>query len=476
VKSGASAALGLALATTILAQQYTDVPFVATSTNVVDAMLDLAAIKPGDVLIDLGSGDGRIVIAAAKRFGIQATGVEIDPDLVHQSQAAALQEGVGAKTTFVQADLFQYDLRKATVVTMFLTPGFNQRLRSKLLAELAPGARVVSHRFDLGTWAPAKTVKVQDDPIYLWIVPPHGAPTATAPPRTSSAPPFEKLSALFSYDAAAPLSPHAEEAIAADGVSIAPVSFSGARGPVSATIVTPARKATHPAVIFVPDSGRRDEFLPEALSLARAATPVVSLLIDAPAERPIGWRRNFNILSDTDNDRDIHIQAVVDIRRAIDLLASRPDVDATRIAYVGHGYGANWGVILSAVERRLHAFVLIAGFPSLSELIDSDDAEWANLRYGLGAERVARYRESISAVDPIRFAPHSAGAPILFQFGRFDAFVSRAMAERLAQSVPGRQKSVFYDAGHSLNDPRALADRIAFVRQALSPANQRERK
>jgi len=254
----------------------------------------------------------------------------------------------------------------------------------------------------------------------------------------------------------------------AEGASVTTVSYSGARGPVSATLVTPASparagKARHPAVIFVPDYGKRDEFLPEALFLARAATPFVSLLIDAPAERPVGWRRSFNSLADNDNDREIHIQAVIDIRRGIDLLATRTDVDANRIAYVGHGYGANWGAILCSIERRLRSFVLVAGFPSLAELIDSDDPDWANLRYGLGSERLARYRESISAVDPIRFTRYWAGAPILFQFGRFDPFVSRAMAERLVQSISSPQKTLFYDAGHSVNDPRAMADRSEFL-------------
>jgi 16S rRNA A1518/A1519 N6-dimethyltransferase RsmA/KsgA/DIM1 with predicted DNA glycosylase/AP lyase activity len=116
-------ALGFAICTLLFAQdsrQFTDIPFVPTGANVVNAMLDAANIKPGDVLIDLGSGDGRIVMAACKRFGIQATGVEIDPDLVRQSQTLANQEGLGGKASFVQADLFTYDLRQATIVTMFL--------------------------------------------------------------------------------------------------------------------------------------------------------------------------------------------------------------------------------------------------------------------------------------------------------------------------------------------------------------------
>src|SRR5271165_677081 len=111
--SGRLLALAFALATPLCAQ-FTDVPFVGTPADLVDAMLDLAAIKPDDVLVDLGSGDGRIVIAAAKRFGIRATGVEIDPDLVRKSEETARQEGVAAKTSFVQADLFTYDLHQAT--------------------------------------------------------------------------------------------------------------------------------------------------------------------------------------------------------------------------------------------------------------------------------------------------------------------------------------------------------------------------
>jgi dienelactone hydrolase len=446
-------------------QPYTDVPFVPTPANVVDAMLDLAGIKPTDVLVDLGSGDGRIVIAAAKRFGIQATGVEIDPELVRQSETLARQDGLDGKAKFVRADLFEYDLRQASVVTMFLTPGVNLRLRAKLLNELRPGTRVVSHRFDMGSWVPAKTMQLGDDHIYLWIVPARSTDRADkvveTPAQTTL--PFEKLAAMFSYDAAAPLNAHSEAPESVEGAYVTAVSYAGGRGPVSATMVTPSQRGKYPAVIFVHDYGKRDEFLPEALSLARARLPAVSLLIDAPSERPVGWRRSFNSLSDSDNDREIHIQAVIDIRRGIDLLAARGDVDGNRIAYVGHGYGANWGAILSSIETRLRGFVLVAGFPSLAELMESDDPDWANMRYAIGSERSARYRDSISTVDPIRFTRYWAGAPILFQFGRFDQFVSRAMAERLVHSISRPQRAIFYDAGHAVNDPRAMIDRAGFL-------------
>ncbi len=466
-----SITLGLAVAAALCAQaerQLTDVPFVPTPPNVVDAMLDLAGIKTGDVLIDLGSGDGRIVMAACKRFGIHATGVEIDPDLVRQSETLARQEGLAGMATFVQADLFAYDLRPASVVTMFLTPGVNLRLRSKLLRELRPGTRIVSHRFDMGSWTPAKTVQLADDRIYLWVVPANGLAASGA--STHTEPAAENPASMFSYDAAAPLNARSEEPAQAGGSSVTPLSYAGAVGPVSATLVTPARNGKYPAVIFAAEYGRRDEFLPEALLLARTSPPMVSLLIDAPPERPVGWRRSFNSLSDNDNDRDLHIQAVIDIRRGVDLLAARSDIDAGRIAYVGHGYGANWGAILSGVEPRLRAFVLVAGFPSFAELMESDDPDMANMRFPMGSERFARYLASISAVDPERFTRYWLGAPILFQFGRFDRFVPRAAAERLTHLIARPQKVVFYDAGHSVNDPRAMADRDEFLGHCLRRA------
>ncbi|HUE22371.1 MAG TPA: methyltransferase domain-containing protein [Bryobacteraceae bacterium] len=471
-------ALGFAISAILFAQnggQFTDIPFVPTASNVVDTMLDVANIKPGDVLIDLGSGDGRIVMAACKRFGIQATGVEIDPDLVRQSQTLANQDGLGGKANFVQADLFTYDLRPATVVTMFLTPGVNLRLRSKLLAELRPGTRIVSHRFDMGSWLPTKTIKLEDDRVYLWVVPASGVESTNAlsGPAASyasspRAPSQENPASMFSYDAAAPLNTRLEKPEIADKSLVTTVSFSGSRGPVSATLVTPSRRGKYPAIIFVPDYGRRDEFLPEALLLARARRPAVSLLIDGPQERPVGWRRSFNSLSDNDNDRDIHIQAIIDIRRGIDMLSQRDEVDPSRIAYVGHGYGANWGAILSSVEPRLRAFVLVAGFTSLAELMESDDPDMANMRFSMGPERFARYRDSMSAVDPIRFTSSWAGAPILFQFGRFDQFVPRAAAEGLASSISRPQKVIFYDAGHSVNAPQAMVDRSGFLARYIN--------
>lgn len=135
-------------------------------------MLQLANVRAGDVVYDLGCGDGRIVVAAARRAkGVRAVGVDIDPRRIAEAEANARKAGVADRTRFIREDLFLVDLREATVVTLYLLPSLNVRLRPKLLAELAPGARIVSHGFDMGDWKPARVERAGSSDIYLWIVP-----------------------------------------------------------------------------------------------------------------------------------------------------------------------------------------------------------------------------------------------------------------------------------------------------------------
>lgn len=148
-----------------------DVVFVPTPFPVVDQMLDVARLRTGDVLFDLGSGDGRIVIAAAKRFGIKATGIDIDPRRIAESRVNADTAGVTNLVDFREADLFTTDLRSATVVTLYLLPALNVRLRPKLFAELRPGSRVVSHSFDMGDWQADSTLRVDARIVYFWLMP-----------------------------------------------------------------------------------------------------------------------------------------------------------------------------------------------------------------------------------------------------------------------------------------------------------------
>jgi SAM-dependent methyltransferase len=149
-----------------------DVPFVPTPQTVVNRMLELAQAGKNDVVYDLGSGDGRIPITAVQKFGVRrAVGIDINRDLVLQSRANAQNAKVSSRVEFRQQDLFQTDLRNATVVTLYLLPDVNIKLRPKLLRELKPGTRIVSHAFDMGEWKPQRTEEVDGRMVYLWVVP-----------------------------------------------------------------------------------------------------------------------------------------------------------------------------------------------------------------------------------------------------------------------------------------------------------------
>jgi len=152
-----------------------EIPFVPTPPRVVKEMLHMAAVGPDDILYDLGSGDGRIIIAAARETGCRGVGIEIDQQLIEASLKKAAQERVAERVRFIRKDLFKADIREATVVTLYLFYTVNLRLRPKLLRELAPGTRVVSHDFGMGDWRPDRrtSVRVEEDShtVYLWVVP-----------------------------------------------------------------------------------------------------------------------------------------------------------------------------------------------------------------------------------------------------------------------------------------------------------------
>ena len=149
------------------------VPFVPTPQEVVDKMIELAGVKKGDLVYDLGSGDGRIVVTAAKK-GAKAVGFEIDGDLVKQSRDNIRKAGVQEQAEIRQQDILTVDLSSASVVTMYLLPDVNLQLRPNLLSQLKPGSRVVSHAFDMGDWKPDRTERVDGRTLYLWTIPAKG--------------------------------------------------------------------------------------------------------------------------------------------------------------------------------------------------------------------------------------------------------------------------------------------------------------
>jgi SAM-dependent methyltransferase len=175
-----------AIAQTPQPRRHPDVPFVPTTEQAVEAMLKLADVKSSDIVYDLGCGDGRIVIAAAKTFGAHGVGVDINPERIAEAKANAKRAGVENLVRFEENDLFQADIHDASVVTLFLLSSVNLKLRPKLMQDLKPGTRVVSNTFDMGDWKPQKQVNLGDQEgdfslsrkLYLWTIP-HRTGTAS---------------------------------------------------------------------------------------------------------------------------------------------------------------------------------------------------------------------------------------------------------------------------------------------------------
>ncbi len=152
-----------------------DAPYVSTPDSVVAEMLRMAAVRSGDMVYDLGCGDGRIVIAAARDFGARGVGIDIDPARIAEANAAARRAGVSERVRFTVQDLFQTDFAEASVVALYLYPEMNAKLLPKFLAELRPGTRIVSHQFGMGDWRPQESVRLWigtlDHWVHLWVVP-----------------------------------------------------------------------------------------------------------------------------------------------------------------------------------------------------------------------------------------------------------------------------------------------------------------
>ena len=162
---------GLAQPQEKIVPQAPDVIYVPTPQDVVEEMLKMAHVKKGDVLYDLGSGDGRIAVTAARKYGIRAVGIDVDPERIREATENARKAGVSGLVQFRREDLFQADIREATVVTLYLLPELNVRLRPRLWQELKAGTRIVSHQFDMADWKPEKQLELNGRTLYYWTIP-----------------------------------------------------------------------------------------------------------------------------------------------------------------------------------------------------------------------------------------------------------------------------------------------------------------
>ncbi len=285
------------------------------------------------------------------------------------------------------------------------------------------------------------------------------------PPATGTD--FETLSRQFEYDAARPLDVETRSTIEREGATVRDISYAGAKGDrVDAYLVLPKTDGPHPAVLFGHwGQGNRAEFLPEAILYARRGT--VSLLPANPWTRSGSARKSLRYFYGAENDRELYIEAVDDLRRGLDLLLAWPGVDASKLAYVGHSYGAQWGAILTAVDRRIRATVLMTGVPDAATIwLESDDPEFAGYRAAM-PDTVRRYAETLSSLDAIRYVPQAAPTPLLFQFARFEALFGEKAMRRYYAAASEPKEELWYDCGHDMNDPQALVDRSNWIAKQL---------
>ena len=280
-------------------------------------------------------------------------------------------------------------------------------------------------------------------------------------------PSIDELRRTFDYDQNGPLDVREVGVINRNGVRIHDITYASPKsGRITAYLVTPTRAGRFAGVVFGHwGYGTRTEFLPEAMLYAKAG--VVSLLVDDLGVRPAPWRRNAPG-SEPEAVRNNFIQSVVDLRRGIDLLLARSDVDPKRIAYVGHSSGAHWGAILSAVDRRLKTVVLMAGVPDEATiLMESDDPDYVNFRQTTPKEQLDNYFKTVRSLDAINYVSHAAPTPLLFQFARFEQYFNEAAMRRYAQAASEPKLVLWYDTGHGLNDIRPLIDRANWLHKYI---------
>src|SRR6266852_4543099 len=247
---------------------------------------------------------------------------------------------------------------------------------------------------------------------------------------------INELRQMFDYDQKLPLDVKEVGFRDTDGVRIHDINYASPKfGRVTAYLVEPSVNGKYAGMVFGHwGYGNRTEFLPEAILYARAG--VVSLLID--------------------------------LRRGIDLLQARSDVDSNRIAYVGHSTGAQWGAILSAIDKRVKAAVLMGGIPTEATIaLESDDPEFVDFRKSTPKEQIDKYFKTIGVMDAINYVPYAAPTPLLFQFARYERYFNEAAMLKYARAASEPKIVEWYDTGHDLNDVQALIDRANWLQRQI---------
>ena len=279
-----------------------------------------------------------------------------------------------------------------------------------------------------------------------------------------TSPDFQSKVALFEYEAKQPLDIQDKTIEEFEDATLHDITYTSPKGgPVAAYLIVPKGKGPFAAILFGHwGNGTRAEFIPEAKIYAKAGA--VSLIPDYPWDRPQPWHKPLSLGEKPEQDRDIEIQAVIDLRRGIDLLLQRPDVDPKRLAYVGHSYGAQWGSILSAIDKRIKTSVLMCGVAEAGDIwLRTSDPGLVEYIESQPKGTLEEYSRIVGEIDAIQFVGHAAPIALLLQFAKYEQYFDKASMERYASAASDPKKVIYYDTGHDLNDPQALEDRYDWL-------------
>lgn len=273
---------------------------------------------------------------------------------------------------------------------------------------------------------------------------------------------------LFNYEVDAALDIQESSREIVEGSTVQAISYPSPKGGrVTSFLIVPSGKGPFAAILYVHwGQGDKTEFLSEAVAMAKRG--VVSLLIDCPFTRPDA-DRGANFMN-PERERDEWIKAVIEMRRAIDLLLARKDVNPKRIGYVGHSYGATAGGILAGVEKRIRAYVLIGGLPALDLF---DDPAFGPFLKGLNPEQKRKYSDVIQVIEPARFVGNSSPASLLFQFAQHDRYISAPAAKRFFEAAGQPKEIRWYYSSHEFNDAQSLTDRMTWISEQLGVRTDR---
>lgn len=274
-----------------------------------------------------------------------------------------------------------------------------------------------------------------------------------------------ELGQMFSYKSAAPLDLQKRVFDHQPSATIYDIDFASPKdGRVTGFLVLPTSSGLHPGIVFGHwGEVDRFEFLPEALVYAQAG--IASIMIDYPWVRPQPWRKPlFTSQTSDEQDKETEIQAIVDLRRSFDVLEAQSGVDATRLAYVGHSFGAQFGAILAAVDKRMAASVLITGAPSYRAIfLEGTSPDVIAIRQQAGIETLRKAEQVMSSLDAIRYVPLAAPVPLLFQFAEYEPSFSKEAMQSYFDAASQPKSIRWYPAGHELNDVQAFIDRALWI-------------